>query len=58
MDNWKTNLAVMAAKERQYMQQCANYKVLLVLFVLLLVRINGFMKFRDCCASGYKFFLA
>ncbi|XP_022153871.1 AUGMIN subunit 1 [Momordica charantia] len=29
MDNWKTNLAVMAAKERQYMQQCANYKAML-----------------------------
>ncbi|XP_024032668.1 AUGMIN subunit 1-like, partial [Morus notabilis] len=28
MENWKTNLAVMAAKERQYMQQSANYKVL------------------------------
>lgn len=27
MENWKTNLQVMAAKERQYMQQCANYKV-------------------------------
>ena len=27
MENWKTNLAVMAAKERQYLQQCANYKV-------------------------------
>ena len=27
MENWKTNLQVMAAKERQYLQQCANYKV-------------------------------
>uniref|UniRef100_A0A2N9EE35 Uncharacterized protein n=1 Tax=Fagus sylvatica TaxID=28930 RepID=A0A2N9EE35_FAGSY len=27
MENWKTNLQVMAAKERQYMQQCSNYKV-------------------------------
>ncbi|KAB1222239.1 DNA-directed RNA polymerase V subunit 5A [Morella rubra] len=27
MENWKTNLQVMAAKERQYMQQCANYKL-------------------------------
>uniref|UniRef100_A0A7N2M482 HAUS augmin-like complex subunit 1 n=1 Tax=Quercus lobata TaxID=97700 RepID=A0A7N2M482_QUELO len=26
MENWKTNLQVMAAKERQYLQQCANYK--------------------------------
>ncbi|XP_057983380.1 AUGMIN subunit 1-like isoform X2 [Malania oleifera] len=26
MENWKTNLAVMASKERQYMQQHANYK--------------------------------
>ncbi|EXC35883.1 hypothetical protein L484_000572 [Morus notabilis] len=29
MENWKTNLAVMAAKERQYMQQSANYKAML-----------------------------
>ncbi|XP_018831779.1 AUGMIN subunit 1 isoform X2 [Juglans microcarpa x Juglans regia] len=29
MENWKTNLQVMAAKERQYMQQCANYKAVL-----------------------------
>ncbi|KAJ7976651.1 HAUS augmin-like complex subunit 1 [Quillaja saponaria] len=29
MENWKTNLQVMAAKERQYMQQCANYKAML-----------------------------
>lgn len=27
MDNWSTNLQVMAAKERQYIQQSANYKV-------------------------------
>ncbi|CAI0544113.1 unnamed protein product [Linum tenue] len=26
MDNWKTNLAVMASKERQYFQQHSNYK--------------------------------
>ncbi|CAM8912646.1 unnamed protein product [Rhodiola kirilowii] len=26
MENWKTNLAVMASKERQYLQQHANYK--------------------------------
>ncbi|KAL5546530.1 hypothetical protein UlMin_006217 [Ulmus minor] len=29
MENWKTNLAVMAAKERQYLQQSANYKAML-----------------------------
>ncbi|MED6109284.1 AUGMIN subunit 1 [Stylosanthes scabra] len=29
MENWKTNLQVMAAKERQYIQQCANYKAVL-----------------------------
>ncbi|XP_030924371.1 AUGMIN subunit 1-like isoform X2 [Quercus lobata] len=29
MENWKTNLQVMAAKERQYLQQCANYKSVL-----------------------------
>ncbi|CAN0900524.1 AUGMIN subunit 1 [Linum grandiflorum] len=29
MDNWKTNLAVMASKERQYLQQHSNYKALL-----------------------------
>ncbi|KAK4749867.1 hypothetical protein SAY87_027316 [Trapa incisa] len=29
MENWKTNLAVMASKERQYMQQYANYKTAL-----------------------------
>lgn len=28
MENWKTNLAVMASKERQYLQQYNNYKVL------------------------------
>lgn len=27
MENWKTNLAVMASKERQYLQQYNNYKV-------------------------------
>jgi hypothetical protein len=32
MENWKTNLQVMAAKERQYLQQCANYKVFDPLF--------------------------
>lgn len=29
IENWKTNLQVMAAKERQYMQQCSNYKAIL-----------------------------
>ncbi|CAI8597730.1 unnamed protein product [Vicia faba] len=29
MENWSTNLQVMAAKERQYMQQSANYKAVL-----------------------------
>ncbi|CAL1367311.1 unnamed protein product [Linum trigynum] len=29
MDSWKTNLAVMASKERQYFQQHSNYKALL-----------------------------
>ncbi|KAL5565082.1 hypothetical protein UlMin_028246 [Ulmus minor] len=29
MENWKTNLAVMTAKERQYLQQSANYKAML-----------------------------
>uniref|UniRef100_A0A2P2J1M3 Uncharacterized protein MANES_09G007800 n=1 Tax=Rhizophora mucronata TaxID=61149 RepID=A0A2P2J1M3_RHIMU len=29
MENWKTNLAVMASKERQYFQQYSNYKALL-----------------------------
>ncbi|XWS41285.1 hypothetical protein CRYUN_Cryun17cG0068000 [Craigia yunnanensis] len=29
MENWKTNLGVMASKERQYMQQYNNYKALL-----------------------------
>ncbi|XP_050242434.1 uncharacterized protein LOC126691427 [Quercus robur] len=27
VENWKTNLQAMAAKERQYAQQCANYKI-------------------------------
>lgn len=27
VENWRTNLAVMASKERQYTQQYANYKV-------------------------------
>ncbi|KAK8702862.1 hypothetical protein V6N13_021197 [Hibiscus sabdariffa] len=29
IENWKTNLGVMASKERQYMQQYNNYKALL-----------------------------
>ncbi|XP_022774771.1 AUGMIN subunit 1 [Durio zibethinus] len=29
MENWKTNLGVMASKERQYVQQYNNYKALL-----------------------------
>ncbi|KAK2358030.1 HAUS augmin complex subunit [Trifolium repens] len=29
MESWSTNLQVMAAKERQYMQQSANYKAVL-----------------------------
>ncbi|XP_007048466.2 PREDICTED: AUGMIN subunit 1 [Theobroma cacao] len=29
MENWKTNLGVMASKERQYIQQYNNYKALL-----------------------------
>ncbi|KAI9082085.1 hypothetical protein K1719_036010 [Acacia pycnantha] len=29
MENWRTNLQVMAAKERQYLQQCTNYKAIL-----------------------------
>lgn len=29
MENWTTNLAVMASKERQYLQQYANYKAIL-----------------------------
>ncbi|CAL0308080.1 unnamed protein product [Lupinus luteus] len=29
MENWKTNLQVMAAKERQYLQQCSNFKAML-----------------------------
>ncbi|CAJ2634576.1 AUGMIN subunit 1-like isoform X3 [Trifolium pratense] len=29
MESWSTNLQVMAAKERQYMQQAANYKAVL-----------------------------
>lgn len=28
MDHWKTNLAIMESKERQYLQQYSNYKVL------------------------------
>ncbi|RVW28813.1 AUGMIN subunit 1 [Vitis vinifera] len=28
MENWKTNLAIMVSKERQYLQQYSNYKVL------------------------------
>lgn len=30
MENWNTNLAVIVSKERQYLQQHANYKVLLI----------------------------
>ena len=37
MENWKTNLAMMAAKERQYMQQSANHKVLLVSFLMFII---------------------
>ncbi|KAF1863769.1 hypothetical protein Lal_00030872 [Lupinus albus] len=29
IENWKTNVQVMAAKERQYLQQCANFKAVL-----------------------------
>lgn len=29
MENWKTNLAIMVSKERQYLQQYSNYKALL-----------------------------
>ncbi|KDP26238.1 hypothetical protein JCGZ_22484 [Jatropha curcas] len=29
MENWKTNLAIMASKERQYLQQYSNYKAVL-----------------------------
>ncbi|KAF8396235.1 hypothetical protein HHK36_017850 [Tetracentron sinense] len=29
MDNWKTNLAIMVAKERQYLQQYSNYQAVL-----------------------------
>ncbi|KAF8398262.1 hypothetical protein HHK36_017189 [Tetracentron sinense] len=29
MDNWKTNLAIMVSKERQYLQQYSNYKAVL-----------------------------
>ncbi|CAH9086181.1 unnamed protein product [Cuscuta epithymum] len=29
MENWKTNLAIMESKERQYFQQYSNYKALL-----------------------------
>lgn len=39
MENWKTNLAVMAAKERQYLQQCANYKVLCTDIVCNMVKV-------------------
>jgi hypothetical protein len=34
MESWSTNLQVMAAKERQYMQQSANYKVQRFCFLL------------------------
>ena len=33
MENWKTNLAVMASKERQYLQQYSNFKVLYLVFL-------------------------
>ncbi|CAH9132967.1 unnamed protein product [Cuscuta epithymum] len=29
MENWKTNLAIMESKERQYFQQYSNYKAML-----------------------------
>ncbi|KAL6987257.1 AUGMIN subunit 1 [Sarracenia purpurea var. burkii] len=29
MENWKTNLAIMISKERQYLQQYSNYKAIL-----------------------------
>uniref|UniRef100_A0A5B6ZQ97 HAUS augmin-like complex subunit 1 n=1 Tax=Davidia involucrata TaxID=16924 RepID=A0A5B6ZQ97_DAVIN len=29
MENWKTNLAIMTSKERQYLQQYSNYKAML-----------------------------
>lgn len=32
MENWKTNLAVMASKERQYLQQYSNYKVFVLCY--------------------------
>uniref|UniRef100_A0A7N2R7C9 Uncharacterized protein n=1 Tax=Quercus lobata TaxID=97700 RepID=A0A7N2R7C9_QUELO len=35
MENWRTNLQVMAAKERQYLQQCANYKVMPVISIAI-----------------------
>lgn len=28
MEHWKTNLAIMESKERQYLQQYSNYKVI------------------------------
>ena len=31
-ESWETNLKVMAAKERQYNQQCDNYKVWCLFF--------------------------
>jgi hypothetical protein len=34
MQSWSTNLQVMATKERQYMQQSANYKVQRFCFLL------------------------
>jgi HAUS augmin-like complex subunit 1 len=33
MESWSTNLQVMAAKERQYMHQSANYKVQIFCFL-------------------------
>lgn len=31
MENWKTNLAIMESKERQYLQEYGYYKVILLL---------------------------
>lgn len=32
MEGWKTNLSIMVSKERQYLQQYSNYKVIFQLF--------------------------
>ena len=37
-ESWETNLQVMAAKERQYNQQCDNYKVWCLFFSFFLWR--------------------